>query len=100
MRLITPISLSLILVATSVATGDVSAQTPRSIVRRMQADSTEFSLTVPKHSLRAGESFVAKVHMDVKPTWRIFSIKSNTWDTLPPLRVQLPDSLLPDYEIT
>ena len=100
MRLIRPVSLILMLVATSGVTDAAYSQTPQLVARRIASDSTRFSLWVNKTSVHARESFIVKLHVDVKKGWRVFSSDSGRRDGPLPIRIQLPDSLLKIFEFS
>src|SRR5207249_1354422 len=69
------------------------AQTPKRIEHRLHEDSTTFTLSLSKHSLHAGETFIAKIHVLLKEPWEIGSLQQVAkCDCMRRLMLQLPDS--------
>jgi hypothetical protein len=88
----------LMLVATS-ALGSLFAQTPKRVDHRVHADSTSFDLTLPNHPMRAGQTFKAKLQVNVKSGWHVYTHDSTGACCPQPLQIRLPDSFLNDFEI-
>ncbi len=74
---------------------------PLKISTRLYPDSTIFNLEMMKGSkVTVGKSFKVKIHVDVHPSWHVWSTTMLSDGGLLPLTVKIPDSLTNYFEIT
>jgi hypothetical protein len=99
MRLIRPLSLLLMLVATSVATRFAFAQTPKHFRNSWHRDSTAFSLTTPLHSVVRDQRTKVRVHVVPDSQWQIGGLHDDSAECMCRLDVRLPDEWLQRFEI-
>jgi hypothetical protein len=99
MRLILPVSLSLMLVATSSAVDCVIAQTPKHHRNAWQGDSTIFWLSSSRQKISKDETLKVHIHIVPRGDWQISGLRDDSADCQCRLDVKLPDEWLQQFDI-